>query len=220
MTIDGEGRVLSANFTVCATQNPIEYEGTYPLPEAQLDRFMFKLLVRYPEPKAEDELLQRYHRGFDPDRLSDMGVKPVTHEEELARVRQEIQGLQAEPSVLHSPNNSQSCIVASNCLGRGPGEIGRVVIHDKNLEIGAGQGCPNFGNKASDIESFIVSGRNDAQFHCSCCSPHIRENLASHVREQLNSRTCAVFRKMNQYSKQGARLPKRSHLNGLLRAVA
>ena len=101
VTIDGERHVLSENFTVFATQNPIEYEGTYPLPEAQLDRFMFKLLVPYPESAAEDELLRRYHEGFDADRLEEAGVGPVTNDEELAEVRREIQSAGAEPAVLH-----------------------------------------------------------------------------------------------------------------------
>lgn len=101
VTIDGERHVLSENFTVFATQNPIEYEGTYPLPEAQLDRFLFKLLVPYPEASAEDELLGRYHAGFDADRLAEAGVAAVTDGAELSEVRREIQGLGAEPDLLH-----------------------------------------------------------------------------------------------------------------------
>ncbi len=101
VTVDGERHVLPENFTVFATQNPIEYEGTYPLPEAQLDRFTFKLLVPYPESEAEDELLQRYSDGFDADRLEEAGVTAVTSDEELGRVRREIQGIRAEPPVLH-----------------------------------------------------------------------------------------------------------------------
>lgn len=101
VTIDGERHQLPANFTVFATQNPIEYEGTYPLPEAQLDRFMLKLLIPYPAAQAEDELLKRYNEGFDADQLEAAGVKPVTDDYELATVRRQVRALSAEPAVLH-----------------------------------------------------------------------------------------------------------------------
>lgn len=101
VTIDGERYPLPDNFTVFATQNPIEYEGTYPLPEAQLDRFLFKVIVPYPTPAAEDELLARYNSGFDADRLAEAGVVPVTEGEELMQVRREVQSLRAEADVLH-----------------------------------------------------------------------------------------------------------------------
>jgi len=65
VSIEGEVLALPPDFTVFATQNPIEYEGTYPLPEAQLDRFMMRVRVGYPDSKSEREMLMRYHRGFD-----------------------------------------------------------------------------------------------------------------------------------------------------------
>jgi len=101
VTIDGERHPLPEGFTVFATQNPIEYEGTYPLPEAQLDRFMFKLLIPYPSADAEDELLARYDAGFDADRLQEAGVQTVTTEDELGQLRRDIQQVNAEPGVLH-----------------------------------------------------------------------------------------------------------------------
>jgi len=101
VTVDGQRHELPEDFTVFATQNPIEYEGTYALPEAQLDRFMLKLLVPYPAPEAEDELLQRYNQGFDADRLAEAGVTPVTDDAEIAQVRREIQSVNAEPGLLH-----------------------------------------------------------------------------------------------------------------------
>src|SRR4051812_30455395 len=64
VTIDGEGHALSPIFTVLATENPIEYEGTYPLPEAQLDRFMLKILLNYPSEDHEREVLARWNDGF------------------------------------------------------------------------------------------------------------------------------------------------------------
>ena len=74
VTIDGERYPLSPLFTVLATQNPIEFEGTYPLPEAQLDRFLFKLIVTYAPHEAETELLRRVHAGFDAHALEQAGV--------------------------------------------------------------------------------------------------------------------------------------------------
>jgi len=69
ITIDGVTHRLSEFFTVFATQNPIEFEGTYPLPEAQLDRFLLKILVDYPKADQEIAILQNHHQGFDPHDL-------------------------------------------------------------------------------------------------------------------------------------------------------
>src|SRR3954466_11522062 len=69
VTVDGVARPLGNAFTVFATQNPVEHEGTYPLPEAQLDRFLIKAVMPYPSREAELELLTRYEQGFDAERL-------------------------------------------------------------------------------------------------------------------------------------------------------
>ncbi len=74
VTIEGETLDLPRPFVVCATENPIEFEGTYPLPEAQLDRFLFKLLVHYPTPEAEREILARHQRGFRARDLEQMDL--------------------------------------------------------------------------------------------------------------------------------------------------
>lgn len=74
VTIDGVSRPLGEAFTVFATQNPVEHEGTYPLPEAQLDRFLIKTVMPYPSREAELELLARYERGFDAERLDDTAL--------------------------------------------------------------------------------------------------------------------------------------------------
>ena len=66
----------AGNFTVFATQNPIEFEGTYPLPEAQLDRFLLKIVVPYPTAADETEILSRYEAGFDPRKLEDIRLEP------------------------------------------------------------------------------------------------------------------------------------------------
>jgi MoxR-like ATPase len=99
-TIEGELHLLQAPFMVLATQNPIEYEGTYPLPEAQLDRFMFKIRVAYPPEEVEREVLLRYHHGFDPRRLDATGIASVIHPGDLSPVQQEVQGVTVEEGVL------------------------------------------------------------------------------------------------------------------------
>jgi MoxR-like ATPase len=77
VTIDGTGYQLSQFFTVFATQNPIEFEGTYPLPEAQLDRFLLKLRVTYPALKDEVQLLANVQNGFESRDLDAMNLQPI-----------------------------------------------------------------------------------------------------------------------------------------------
>ncbi|MCC6435839.1 MAG: MoxR family ATPase, partial [Acidimicrobiales bacterium] len=100
VSIDGQARLLPEPFLVVATQNPIEYEGTYPLPEAQLDRFLFKLSVDYPNEAEEYELLRRHHHGLDPRHPAAAGVRPVLSPERLAAARREVAGVVVEPVVL------------------------------------------------------------------------------------------------------------------------
>jgi MoxR-like ATPase len=77
ITIDGTGYLLSQFFTVFATQNPVEFEGTYPLPEAQLDRFLLKLQVPYPGVQDEVRLLANVQNGFESRDLDKMDLKPI-----------------------------------------------------------------------------------------------------------------------------------------------
>lgn len=100
VTIDGEEYGLPDPFLVVATQNPVEYEGTYPLPEAQLDRFFFKIKVPYPAPTAEEEMLNRFHQGFNPHKLAATGLRPLIKPEQLTTVRNHIQGITVEKSIL------------------------------------------------------------------------------------------------------------------------
>ena len=79
VTVDGTSHPLSPVFTVFATQNPVEFEGTYPLPEAELDRFMLKVLVGYPEEAVEQRILGKYVEGFEADRTETYGVRAVTN---------------------------------------------------------------------------------------------------------------------------------------------
>jgi MoxR-like ATPase len=87
VTIDGEGHPLDPDFTVFATQNPIEYEGTYPLPEAQLDRFMLKIIVDYPGQSEEVDILRRRHQGFRDDDLRAAGLTQVPAATDLPACR-------------------------------------------------------------------------------------------------------------------------------------
>src|SRR5450432_3270761 len=88
VTIDGTDHALGDEFMVVATQNPIEQQGTYPLPEAQLDRFLFKVIIEYPSRDEEREIVRRHgHRSAMP-RIEDFGIKAVANVETLAQVRQ------------------------------------------------------------------------------------------------------------------------------------
>jgi MoxR-like ATPase len=100
VTAEGVARPLPDPFVVIATENPVEQEGTYPLPEAQLDRFMFKLLVGYPTAEQESEVLARHHRGLDPHDLTAAGVRPVANASDLAAARAEVARVAVEPPVL------------------------------------------------------------------------------------------------------------------------
>jgi MoxR-like ATPase len=77
VTIDGVRHALHDGFTVFATQNPIDSEGTYPLPEAQLDRFLMKIRVGYPTAEQERVILERHHQGFNPRGLDEIGLIPM-----------------------------------------------------------------------------------------------------------------------------------------------
>ncbi len=100
VTIDGSTHPLSADFTVFATQNPLELEGTFPLPEAQLDRFMMKINIGYPSLDEEVEILSRYQQGFDASELDKVGLEQVADADALAQARREIAEVKVQPEVL------------------------------------------------------------------------------------------------------------------------
>jgi len=100
VTVDGLPRALPDPFLVIATQNPIEYEGTYALPEAQLDRFLLKLTLPLPERDQEIEILARHAGGFDPRDLGGAGVRPAAGVDVLARARAEVARVQISREVL------------------------------------------------------------------------------------------------------------------------
>ena len=100
VTVDGAPHRLPDPFVVCATQNPVEYEGTYPLPEAQLDRFLLKLSVQLPEREDEVAVLAAHDAGFDPRDLRAAGLRPVAGAAELAAGRAGVRTVRVSPEVL------------------------------------------------------------------------------------------------------------------------
>ncbi|HJR63498.1 MAG TPA: MoxR family ATPase [Gemmatimonadaceae bacterium] len=99
VTVDGAARPLGDLFTVFATQNPVEYEGTYPLPEAQLDRFLLKIRVPYPSRDAELEMLDHYAQGFDAERPGDVVPAPVLDPETCRELRTLVDSVRVTPEV-------------------------------------------------------------------------------------------------------------------------
>src|SRR5271166_4026485 len=118
VTVDGVSRPLPSPFIVVATQNPIESHGTYPLPEAQLDRFLFKLLVGDPPADVERRIVRQHADGFDPSDLSGLGA--ATSAEEIASMQQHAQGVRVDDAIV-------SYIV----------ELVRRSREDKAIELGA-----------------------------------------------------------------------------------
>ena len=100
VTLEGTRYVLGMPFMVVATQNPIEYEGTYPLPEAQLDRFFAKLLVDHGSAEAEQAILLRYHQGFDARSLDALELEPILDAATLAALRVEAQAVAVDEGIV------------------------------------------------------------------------------------------------------------------------
>lgn len=99
VTIDGTSHALSQYFTVFATQNPVEFEGTYPLPEAQLDRFIMKISVGYPRTDEEIQILRNVQDGFDPRELQNVGIAPLAPDA-LEKARKEVSAVRVEANLL------------------------------------------------------------------------------------------------------------------------
>lgn len=107
VTIDGERLALPRPFIVFATQNPIEFEGTYPLPEAQLDRFLMKLMVDYPSERDERAILQRTADGFRAQNLEACGIRQVLDVEGLMTLQREVRAVRVDGDLLDYIN---SCV--------------------------------------------------------------------------------------------------------------
>lgn len=121
ISIDGETHKLEEPFMVLATQNPVEYEGTYPLPEAQVDRFLIKLIVGYVPQKFENILLQKFNSGFDSKELENENINGVCNPEDIKRCREEIKGVRVSDeiinyitSIIRATRNSPSLILGAS----------------------------------------------------------------------------------------------------------
>jgi MoxR-like ATPase len=141
VTVDGIRRIVSENFTVFATQNPIEYEGTYQLPEAQRDRFLLKILVDYPSPEEEDEILGRFNSKFDADDLEAQDVQAILGPAEIELGRRAIESIKVEDDVLRyvrevirATRDSSSIL-----LGAGPRAGIHLLVASKALSALAGR---------------------------------------------------------------------------------
>lgn len=99
VTVDGVPRPLPEPFLVAATQNPVEYEGTYPLPEAQLDRFLLKLVLPLPSRETEIDVLTRHAEGFNPRDLDSAGVRPVAGPADLDAARAAVAKTSVSPDI-------------------------------------------------------------------------------------------------------------------------
>jgi MoxR-like ATPase len=99
VTVDGTSRRLDELFTVYATQNPVEHEGTYPLPEAQLDRFLLKAVMTYPSREAELEILAHHEAGFDPERVDGVAFPAVVNSSQARALRTLVDGVRVAPEV-------------------------------------------------------------------------------------------------------------------------
>jgi MoxR-like ATPase len=99
VSLEGEQQALPDPFLVLATQNPVEYEGTYPLPEAQQDRFLFKAVMDYPAPETELEVLHRWNSGIQLRDPVAAGVKPVLDARAVAQCRKQVQGILVDEDI-------------------------------------------------------------------------------------------------------------------------
>jgi len=134
VTIDGTSYPLSRSFAVFATQNPIEFEGTYPLPEAQLDRFLMKIRIGYPEASQESQILARYQDGFEARDLDRAGIESVPKDAlqaakaEAARVRVEPKLFDYIVSIVRTTRDS-----AAVSLGASPRAAVAMMLASKAL---------------------------------------------------------------------------------------
>jgi len=135
VNLDGERHQLDAPFMVIATQNPIEYEGTYPLPEAQLDRFMFKILVPYSPPEVEVEILRRTHQGFDAHDLEHSGLKSILSSKAVMDIRKLATTVTVEDGILKyiAAINAASRRSADLVLGASARAATHVLLASKTL---------------------------------------------------------------------------------------
>jgi MoxR-like ATPase len=142
VSLEGRHSQLSALFTVFATQNPVESEGTYPLPEAQLDRFLFKIDIGYPSDAEEEQILNAVHRGFDSGDLGKAGVTSAVTREQVLAAREALQTVTIEQPVI---NYVRKLVAATRTsarirLGAGPRAGVHLLLASKALAALRGRG--------------------------------------------------------------------------------
>jgi MoxR-like ATPase len=142
VSLEGKNSQLSPLFTVFATQNPVESEGTYPLPEAQLDRFLFKIDVGYPTDQEEEAILSAVHKGFDSGDLARSGVSAAVTREQVLAARNSLAEVTVEPPVL---NYMRKLVAATRTtarirLGAGPRAGVHLLLASKALAALRGRG--------------------------------------------------------------------------------
>jgi MoxR-like ATPase len=128
VSVDGVTHTLPRPFLVAATQNPVEYEGTYPLPEAQLDRFLLKVVLPVPDRDAELEIVRRHAAGFDPQDVAASGVSAVASAADIEAARRAVREVQISPEVAAYVVDVARATRQSPSLGLGASPRGAVAL--------------------------------------------------------------------------------------------
>jgi MoxR-like ATPase len=128
VSVDGVTHALPRPFLVAATQNPVEYEGTYPLPEAQLDRFLLKVVLPLPDRAEELEVVRRHAAGFDPQDITAAGVSAVAGPDDIAAGRRGVRDVQVSPEVAGYVVDVARATRVSPSLGLGASPRGAVAL--------------------------------------------------------------------------------------------
>ncbi len=128
VSVDGVTHALPKPFLVAATQNPVEYEGTYPLPEAQLDRFLLKVVLPVPQRDAELEIVRRHAAGFDPQDVAGSGVSAVASAADIEAGRRAVRDVQVSPEVAAYVVDVARATRQSPSLGLGASPRGAVAL--------------------------------------------------------------------------------------------
>jgi MoxR-like ATPase len=142
VSLEGKHTRLSPFFTVFATQNPVESEGTYPLPEAQLDRFLLKVEVGYPSDAEEEAILASVHAGVDAGNLERAGVQAVVTPEEVVHARAAVSTVTVEPAVLTYVRKLVAATRTSPRIRLGAGPRGSVHLLLASKALAALRGRP------------------------------------------------------------------------------
>jgi len=128
VTADGVRHDLGDLFTVFATQNPVEFEGTYRLPEAELDRFLIKVRIGYPSAADEDRILDLHRKGFDADNDTTVAVEPVAGPEELRAIRAAVRAVRVEDALVAYIREVVATTRTASSLAMGAGPRGSVAL--------------------------------------------------------------------------------------------